>query len=428
MQRSLILLLFMLGLTEVQANVFVHLFEWRWNDVAEECENFLGQHDYTAVQISPPNEHRMLLGRPWYERYQPISYRLESRSGSRDELAQMIARCHGVGVKVYADVVINHMASCRPECDRNQPQFGNAGVAGSSYQPGGYRFESLFDDGDRFHVPGSLNAYGPEHFHRNCPAVQDWGNVWQLHNCELEGLADLATERNDVRATLANYLASLFALGVDGLRIDAAKHLPPSDLRAILTMAAQAANVRIEGTSINAQAPKSVVVFQEYIGNPPDPYGAYGNGKVTEFSFGIAQSTAFLNWDGLKISQAASLISQWKMQPSYRVVTFIDNHDNQRGHGGGGKVFAHKGGNGRNYGIRNYLPAYRLANIFMLAVPYGYPKVMSSYAFGNGELWDKGNPMQDILSVAGMQVRDDFLGPPHMGQHKQHLSESDYAA
>ncbi|MEW8627064.1 MAG: hypothetical protein AB2551_15025 [Candidatus Thiodiazotropha sp.] len=79
------------------------------------------------------------------------------------------------------------------------------------------------------------------------------------------------------------------------------------------------------------------------------------------------------------------------MQPSYRVVTFIDNHDNQRGNGGGGKVFAHKGGNGRNYGIRNYLPAYRLANIFMLAVPYGYPKVMSSYAFGNGELWDNIN-------------------------------------
>jgi alpha-amylase len=154
-------------------------------------------------------------------------------------------------------------------------------VAGSRYQPGAYGFTTLFDAADRFHISGALNTYSPEHFHRSCPAVQDWSNVWQLHNCELEGLAELATERDDVRATLANYLVSLFALGVDGLRIDAAKHLPPSELRAILSLAAYAADVTIEGTSINPQAPKSIVVFQEYIGNPSDPYGAYSNGRCS---------------------------------------------------------------------------------------------------------------------------------------------------
>ena len=428
MLRLVILLLLSLGLSQAQANTFVHLFEWRWSDIAKECETFLSKHNYTAVQISPPNEHRMLLGRPWYERYQPVSYRLESRSGSRDELIDMIDRCHGVNVKIYVDAVVNHMASCRPECDKNQPQYGNLGVDGSTYQPGAYHFAQLFDEEDRSRIPDSLDAYWPQHFHRTCQAVEDWSNIWQLHNCELEGLADLATERDDVRATIANYLASLFALGVDGLRIDAAKHLPPNDLRGILSLAAYAANVHIEGTDINPDAPKSVVVFQEYIGDPPDPFGAYGNGKVTEFNFGIAQSKAFLNWDGLLPSRSAALIQEWDMQPSDKVVTFIDNHDNQRGHGGGGDVFAHKGEDGRNYGIRNNLPTYRLANIFMLAYPYGYPKIMSSYAFGDGELWDNGNPIQDIYSVAGMPVHDDFIGPPHIGQHEKDLSENDYAA
>src|SRR4051812_19048012 len=35
----------------------VHLFEWKWMDVATECENFLSKYNYGAVQISPPNEH-----------------------------------------------------------------------------------------------------------------------------------------------------------------------------------------------------------------------------------------------------------------------------------------------------------------------------------------------------------------------------------
>ena len=35
-------------------SVFVHLFEWRWADVARECEVFLGPRGFAAVQISPP--------------------------------------------------------------------------------------------------------------------------------------------------------------------------------------------------------------------------------------------------------------------------------------------------------------------------------------------------------------------------------------
>lgn len=33
-----------IGLTTqpVNANTFVHLFEWQWDDIAQECENWLG--------------------------------------------------------------------------------------------------------------------------------------------------------------------------------------------------------------------------------------------------------------------------------------------------------------------------------------------------------------------------------------------------
>lgn len=30
----------------------VHLFEWRWDDIAAECERFLGPYGFGGVQVS----------------------------------------------------------------------------------------------------------------------------------------------------------------------------------------------------------------------------------------------------------------------------------------------------------------------------------------------------------------------------------------
>src|SRR5690348_8448414 len=38
-------------------DAFVHLFEWRWTDIATECETRLGPAGWKAVQVSPPEEH-----------------------------------------------------------------------------------------------------------------------------------------------------------------------------------------------------------------------------------------------------------------------------------------------------------------------------------------------------------------------------------
>jgi alpha-amylase len=32
--------------------LIVHLFEWKWTDIAAECENFLQYYGYGAVQVS----------------------------------------------------------------------------------------------------------------------------------------------------------------------------------------------------------------------------------------------------------------------------------------------------------------------------------------------------------------------------------------
>ncbi|GBN84621.1 Pancreatic alpha-amylase [Araneus ventricosus] len=101
----------------------VHLFEWKWNDIADECEQFLGPYGYGGVQVSPPNENGIIwepswnrnIKRPWFERYQPVSYKLFTRSGSEMEFREMVRRCNNVGVRlifgmelICSDAVISH--------------------------------------------------------------------------------------------------------------------------------------------------------------------------------------------------------------------------------------------------------------------------------------------------------------------------------
>ena len=65
--------------------------------------------------------------------------------------------------------------------------------------------------------------------------------------------------------------------------------------------------------------------------------------------------------------------------PEHAMV-FIDNHDNQRGHGGGGNLLTHKD------------PwNYKIGVSFMLAHDYGFKRVMSSYYFPDGST-DQGPP------------------------------------
>ena len=68
-------------------NSFIHLFEWKWTDIAAECERFLAPKGYGGVQVSPPNEHAHIDSpyRPWWQRYQPVSYKIVSRSGNEQQ-------------------------------------------------------------------------------------------------------------------------------------------------------------------------------------------------------------------------------------------------------------------------------------------------------------------------------------------------------
>jgi alpha-amylase len=316
--------------------VFVHLFEWKWPDVANEFEEFLGPAGYAAVQVSPPNEH--VPGPAWWTRYQPVSYRLQSRGGTREQFADMVRRCHDAGVDIYADAIINHMSYVGT---------GN-GVGGSEFAE--YQYPVPYSFGDFHHC----DRHGDD-------AIRNYQDLWEVQNCELVKLADLDTGKPDVQQKIANYLNDLLGLGVTGFRIDAAKHMTVDDIGGILRR-------------LNAKAH----VYQEVIDRGGEPIHARGylkNGLVTEFKYSLALLDAFAAG---KLDSLSDLASRPGFLPAEGAIVFVDNHDIQRGHAGAGEVLTYKSGK-----------LYELANVFMLAWPYGQPMVMSSYRFEDG---DQGPP------------------------------------
>src|SRR5436189_717350 len=359
-------------------DVFVHLFEWKWPDIAAECEHVLGPAGFKAVQVSPPEEHSVQPPNyPWSERYQPVSYSVaRSRSGTGAEFADMVQRCKAVGVDIYVDAVINHMT--------NYPSPGT-GSNGTSYT--------------KYNYPG---LYTPSDFHAPC-TVNDYSNAANVQDCELFSLPDLNTGLPSVRQKIAGYLIMLARLGVAGFRIDAAKHIQQVELDGILA---------IVDSTLRAEGRPVPYYFLEVIGggagealSPHDYFGAaYASGgaaDITEFTF-VGVGDKFRGIGGQHISQLnpngppGSQVSPaaWGLIPSDKAVVFLQNHDTQHDCG-----ISYRDGN-----------VFRVANVWMLAQPYGYPSILSSYAFdcpaGNmmGPPSDAGGNTNDVTCAASFET------------------------
>ncbi|WP_330176139.1 alpha-amylase family glycosyl hydrolase [Streptomyces sp. NBC_01498] len=305
-----------------EKDVTAVLFEWRFDSVARACTDTLGPAGYGYVQVSPPQEH--IQGGQWWTSYQPVSYKIAGRLGDRAAFQAMVNTCHAAGVKVVADTVINHMSA-----------GSGTGTGGTSYAK--YEYPGIYSGADMDDCRSQISNYG------------DRGNV---QNCELVGLADLDTGEDYVRGRIAAYLNDLSSLGVDGFRIDAAKHMPAADL----------ANIKSRLSN------PGVYWKQEAIfggGEAVSPSEYLGTGDVQEFRYGRGLKQVFLNEN---LAYLKNFGEGWGFMQGAKSAVFVDNHDTERG----GDTLNYKNG-----------AAYTLANVFMLAYPYGSPDVHSGYEFSN---------------------------------------------
>merc|ERR1712215_634564 len=331
-----------------QKQAIVHLFEWSHDAVADECEQVLGPKGYCGVQVSPPNEH--IQGGQWWTRYQPVSYKLETRSGNRGQFVSMVNRCNAVGVMVVVDSVINHMT----------------GHGSSGQGTGG----SSFDGGSQSY-PGV--PFSSLDFHQPYCEINNYGDVNEVRNCYLVSLNDLDGGKDYVRQKIADYFNDLINIGVKGFRIDASKHMWPGDLEAI------------QGKVQDLPEGGRPLFFHEVIdmgGEPISVNEYFGVGKVTEFRYGIKLAECIRGGDFNCLGGIYD--AGWGMADGMHAVGFVDNHDNQRGHGGAGGVLTACGPGHNDW-------QYKVASAFLLGHDYGFKRVMSSYYFDNTDQGPPGN-------------------------------------
>lgn len=120
----------------------------------------------------------------------------------------MVSRCNDVGVRIYVDVILNHMSA-----DSDNP----VGTGGNRADPAARSYPA---------VPYSITD-----FNTPCP---NYSTVNEIRNCELVALRDLNQGVTWVRDRIVDFLDKLVEMGVAGFRVDAAKHMWPGDLDVIL--------------------------------------------------------------------------------------------------------------------------------------------------------------------------------------------------
>ncbi|KAG7406772.1 Alpha-amylase [Fusarium oxysporum f. sp. rapae] len=236
----------------------------------------------------------------------------------------MINTCHGAGVKVIVNTIINHMSA-----------GSGIGTGGSSYS--------------KYNYPGLYSFFD---FNDCTSSVSNYFDLSNVQHCELVGLADLDTPEEYPRKAISGYMNDLLSLGVDGFRIDAAKHMATEDL----------ANIK------SRLANPSVYWKQEVIygaGEAVQPTEYTGNGDVQEFRYAYDLKRVFNNE---KLAYLKNYGEGWGYMSSSIAAVFVDNHDTER--------------NGATLSYKDNAK-YTLANVFMLAYPYAATDVHSGYEFSD---------------------------------------------
>ncbi|KAL4938960.1 glycoside hydrolase superfamily [Aspergillus oleicola] len=181
-----------------------------WRGTIDHLDYIQGM-GFDAVMISPIIENiagRVEYGEA-YHGYWPLDlYSLNDHFGTHQDLLDLSDALHERGMYFMMDTVINNMAYMMKDGEE---------------VPEDIDFSVL--------MPFNNSAY----YHPYCK-IQDWNNFTDAQLCQTGDtevvLPDLYTEHTDVQNMLESWATEMISTyGVDGLRIDAAKHVNPEFLK-----------------------------------------------------------------------------------------------------------------------------------------------------------------------------------------------------
>ena len=174
----------------IRQGTILHCFDWKYTDIQASLQS-IKDAGFTAVQTSPAQSN-YTGSTAWNTLYRPRDTEIGPNSiGTKAELQALCNAAHALGIKVIVDVVANHT-------DGNLDWVAD-----------------YWKNTDLYHTNGG---------------VSNWNDRYQVVHGEI-GMKDLKTEDPRVQEKFKTYVQALKAVGVDGIRWDAAKHigLPSED-------------------------------------------------------------------------------------------------------------------------------------------------------------------------------------------------------
>ncbi len=278
-----------------RGDVILQLFNWPFTKITEEIP-LLAERGYGQIHVSPPN--LTIDSDMWWGRYQPLDYRIIAGPlGDETQFKQMIVTAHQFGVKILVDLVLNHTAN-ESFIPRNLPPQAQ---------------KVLQDFGPLF---------TPDDYHP-AACITDYNDVVQVRKNRLcgapgdKGLPDLDQNSPRVLAAQKAFVAKLTALGVDGFRLDAVKHMDPGYFNKL----------------IPAEERAKFFIFGEIITDPKSydrdlvPYLKETSFSYYDFPLRATIQDAFRFGGRLSDLLATDLVATKRALPSDRSVTFVMAHD-----------------------------------------------------------------------------------------------------
>lgn len=165
----------------------IHLFNYKLEDINV---SKVKEQGFEAIQISPIQPCKE--GEEWWKLYQPFDFAIGNKLGNKKDLINLCSRAAKEGIKIIADVVLNHVA----------------GVESGEIEPHEKVNKRLLKEG----------------YLKDKHCIYNWENRWEVtHNSV--GLPTLNTYNLDIQLMTIDFLNELIHCGVGGFRFDSAKNI-----------------------------------------------------------------------------------------------------------------------------------------------------------------------------------------------------------
>ncbi|MBE0336203.1 family 14 glycosylhydrolase [Paenibacillus sp. 23TSA30-6] len=160
--------------------------------------DYIQNMGFTAIWITPVTMQKSEFAYHGYHTYD--FYAVDGHLGTMDKFKELVRKAHDKNMAVMLDVVPNHTGD---------------------FQPGNGFAKAPFDKADWYHHNGDITG-----------ADYSSNNQSKIENGDVAGLDDLNQDNPATASELKNWIKWLLnETGIDGLRVDTAKHVPKGFLK-----------------------------------------------------------------------------------------------------------------------------------------------------------------------------------------------------